>query len=240
MSLVPTWLKNARWAYKIGDWAGEFAYDTTAQLLVEVRVEMFTDTTFPADAMECHLHFTVDRSLEPAGFDRRPQLDALAQEVGEAVDALWDGLGGQISVFARIIQTSSETDVNRFETGVWIARPGNAPASLCPREVALCLSYFGARNLPGMRGRIFLPVAYSGSIALARPDQSLMADALDLGRAFAAAGGTGTQWSVYSRTQGLAFSITDSWVDDEWDTQRSRGLNPTARMEAKHDEAEVL
>jgi hypothetical protein len=233
---IPPWVKYARWAYKAGDWLGEFLHDISELLLVEVTVEMFTDSLIAEDAMECTVYFTIDElPLEENVYFTSIQLDSIAQDVGEAFEP-W-GAGGQLRVTSRILTRDSEPPEAGAAIGRWEAHAGVVAASLCPREVALCLSYFGGRNLPGMRGRIFLPVAYTGTWAGVRPTSTLAGAALELADRLAAVGSGGTDWSVYSRTQGLAFSITDSWVDDEWDTQRSRGLRSTTRVSATHDEA---
>jgi hypothetical protein len=38
-----------------------------------------------------------------------------------------------------------------------------------------------------------------------------------------------TFWVVYSRKTGGDAQVTNVWVDDEWDTVRSRGLRGTVR-----------
>lgn len=108
---------------------------------------------------------------------------------------------------------------------------GNAPQSGCPREVALCLSYYSERNLPRQRGRIFLCAGMNGTIGTpaVRPDESERLLALNLGQAIADVGGADVDWVVYSPTDGEARSISHAWVDDEWDTIRSRGLDSTDR-----------
>jgi hypothetical protein len=42
-----------------------------------------------------------------------------------------------------------------------------------------------------------------------------------------------TNWIVYSKVAGAGYGVSDYWVDDEWDTQRSRGLRATTRQTAK-------
>ncbi len=117
----------------------------------------------------------------------------------------------------------------------------DSPPGSSPREVALCLSFRGAQNVPRQRGRIFVgPVAPTG----VRPGTDVRNAILQLGQAFADLGGQNVDWCVYSPTTRGAGAALDSsfipvkrcWVDDEWDTMRSRGLRPTSRVELAIDE----
>lgn len=117
---------------------------------------------------------------------------------------------------------------------------GSPPGS-SPRELALCLSFRGSQNVPRQRGRIFVgPVAPTGL----RPGLEVRNAILQMGNEFAGLGGADVDWCVYSpTTRGAAAGLGDSffpvkkmWVDDEWDTMRSRGLRPTSRVEQDLDE----
>nr|CRY96720.1 hypothetical protein [uncultured prokaryote] len=109
-----------------------------------------------------------------------------------------------------------------------------------PAEVALVAS-FQADPQSGVpqarrRGRIY--VSGWGAATNApdgRPKQTLITA---LNNAIASlqtdifAIGTGTDlvlWGVYSRTSDSFAKITNGWVDNSWDTQRRRGISPTAR-----------
>lgn len=100
-----------------------------------------------------------------------------------------------------------------------------------PREVALCLSYYSERNLPRNRGRLFIG---PWSSANERPSSGQIAQLTALKDLLADLGGVDVQWCVYSRTTpgGLDEKfkqVSAGWVDNEWDTVRSRGLKATAR-----------
>jgi hypothetical protein len=110
-----------------------------------------------------------------------------------------------------------------------------------PREVALCLSFRGAENVPRQRGRIFCgPV----NAQTERPADAIRTICLSLATGLANIGGTNVDWCVFSRasvgpTGGLADAfhpVKQAWVDDEWDTQRSRGLRATTRSTLTLDE----
>jgi len=111
-------------------------------------------------------------------------------------------------------------------------------ANPVPSEVALCLSYSATDNVAGaprFRGRIYLPLGSAAS----RPTVTQMNAVLALGQGLAAAGNAGnTTWKMRSRIgTGTALNpvpvfrkIESISVDDEWDTQRSRGMRATQRI----------
>lgn len=98
-----------------------------------------------------------------------------------------------------------------------------------PREVALCLSFFSDRNLPRQRGRLYLgpwPKSRMGE----RPDATTLAEANALGVSLANVGGVDIDWGVWSSMDNAFRKATHKWVDNEWDTIRSRGLEATTRV----------
>jgi len=117
-----------------------------------------------------------------------------------------------------------------FPLGEHTVQLGASPASQGPREVALCLSYFGERNLPRTRGRMFLGVFCAGwGAADARPNGAIRTLACDLGQGIADLGGADVSWVTFSSIDGHHEQVTQCYCDDEWDTVRSRGLIPTDR-----------
>lgn len=114
---------------------------------------------------------------------------------------------------------------------------GQIGSNVGPREVALCLSFYADRNLPRNRGRIYIG-PWEQTKMQERPAASTGTDPLTslslLHQGLQDIGATNIQWCVYSpRTStdlSVAFKkVTAGWQDNEWDTQRSRGLRPTAR-----------
>ena len=121
-----------------------------------------------------------------------------------------------------------------------------------PAEVAFCLSYRAAQvsgqNAAHRRGRIYLgPLStlsdsFDTATSVSRPTLQLQNDALEAGRNLrAAALAIGYTWSVYSKRSvelgapgnGGTFGtepIAEFLVDNAWDTQRRRGVRPTARL----------
>lgn len=108
-----------------------------------------------------------------------------------------------------------------------------------PNEVACCLSYH-AEPQPGVnrqswRGRMYLgpfcTTAIEAVAANARPGATFKAQILNTGAIFFAnlldLSGSGSKAVILSKKTGFAYPIDNVSVDDEWDTQRSRGLRAT-------------
>lgn len=101
-------------------------------------------------------------------------------------------------------------------------------ATLAPREVAVPLRYYAARNLVGLRGRLFIGfqlVSNMGEFV----GTVLANKILNLGTALAAVGGVQTSWVFASSlgtligTTGFSFhDITNIWVNDQWASVKSR------------------
>lgn len=97
-----------------------------------------------------------------------------------------------------------------------------------PREVALCLSFYSERNIPRRRGRLYIG-PWASNFMTMRPSANVRQEAADLAAALQGIGGVDVDWQVYSRADNAYRKVTNWWVDDEWDTQRSRGLRATTR-----------
>ena len=110
------------------------------------------------------------------------------------------------------------------------------PATPIPREVALCLSYDNTPNLPRPRGRSDVPAWWLTTSPGNRPATTEMQKLMDLAAAFGNLGGVDIDWSVHSKVAGTTEKVTNYWVDDEWDTQRRRGLKATRRLTATTSE----
>jgi hypothetical protein len=112
---------------------------------------------------------------------------------------------------------------------------GVAAPSAGPRELALCLSYFTTYNRPRFRGRLFLPYTWLGGQPGMRPTTTQMDNALGFAPAVLTKNlPAQANWVVWSTVEKKSKGgVSDIWVDDEWDTMRSRGLEPTTRVTAK-------
>jgi len=120
------------------------------------------------------------------------------------------------------------------------ATAGGTDGSL-PREVALCLSFksTGAGNPRRKRGRVFIgplikSVCVDGPGFAPMPTNALQETLRVAAQALAEdSGAGGLPWSIFSKvnTAQHMSTVTAWWVDNEFDTQRRRGLRSTARVE---------
>lgn len=226
---VPPWVKYVRWAYKYGPDVYDWIEEQLRPRLYRVEVQMFTDSLMDEDAMINIVYFTLGSGIYTA--------EDCAEDVGQAFASAWGSGSGQLRSAVYELRDDASSSNAGSPIASWSTNVGQAPSSLCPREVCLCLSYFAGDNLPSQRGRIFLPVPYAQVPTTAKPSATLMERAMELARQLSNIGEVDVDWSVYSRTNEVAMSITDSWCDNEWDTQRGRGLRPTARVAQTHSEA---
>lgn len=112
-----------------------------------------------------------------------------------------------------------------------VVNEGVAGEANFPREVALCLSYYGERNLPRTRGRIYLCAAIARNFGAdhVRPTPGDMAYVMMLAQGIADLGGADVDWITWSSIDGAHEKVQHAWCDNEWDTMRSRGLRSTTR-----------
>jgi hypothetical protein len=118
-----------------------------------------------------------------------------------------------------------------FPKGEHTVGAGLAPVTSRPRETALCLSYYGERNLPRTRGRIYFCPAIGQNLTLdsVRPGLGSRNELLRMAQGIADLGGPDVDWSWRSRVGNDNGPVKTAYVDDEWDTIRSRGLDPSTR-----------
>lgn len=186
--------------------------------LLRFQVAAQMDSTLPRDALVNTLHFN-DQGV---GSDA----DGLCADLLAIFQSGWYANPCQITVDAYNVGAPPQYPVGHAE-----ANMGLSPASSCAREVSICLSYYATRNLPRQRGRIYLALcgtSYANDTA--RPPTARMTAALDLATDFSNLGGVDVDWQVYSPTDAVGRNVTNAWVDDEWDTMRSRGLRGSARQ----------
>lgn len=105
------------------------------------------------------------------------------------------------------------------------------------RELALCLSFFNENNRPRNRGRLYIPVCFTGQNANgAVADGQLTQKVADLVPIFTGLGGIDVDWGVWSTVDSQFRKATDWFVDNSWDTQRRRGKRATARVKGTTSE----
>lgn len=105
--------------------------------------------------------------------------------------------------------------------------------SSIPNEIALCLSFEGA-PLPGSdparrRGRVFLgPLGGINDSTTSRPQAARIAEVQAAAQALLD-NATGAAWAVYSTVDAQTVPVASGWIDNEYDTMRSRGRKATTR-----------
>jgi hypothetical protein len=97
-----------------------------------------------------------------------------------------------------------------------------------PEARALCLSYYADQNIPRRRGRMYLG-PWPASQMAERPGDVPTGELGLLATRLSGLGGINVQWVQYSPSTGEFHNVTNFWIDDEWDTIRSRGLRATKR-----------
>lgn len=194
--------------------------------LIEAHVAVAHDTPFPRDRIVNTLHFNhTALTLAPTDYD------SLANDLIGIWEGNWVDAGQPPEI--KVSLYNLDDPKPRAPVSVQIAHPASSPASQCPREVALCLSFYHDFNRPRNRGRIYLCPAARGLSALpAKPADALCNQALAMATAFAALGGSNVKWCVFSRMDNQHKPVTHAYVDNEWDTVRSRGLRATSRVAA--------
>jgi hypothetical protein len=192
-----------------------------------LQVSWQKDTTAPRDRMLITPHFNdIGATTDPQNLcnDLLAGLNTITPTTGELRVKAYDAQGS----------------VPVYPQGDAIVNTGATQATAVPRELAICLSFYGERNVPRQRGRLYIPAWFLGITTPAlRPPQPItkMTDLVNL---FTGLGGPDVDWCVYSRRLDNPFSITDWWYDNEWDVIRARGMVGTARVKGTTTEAGAL
>lgn len=106
-----------------------------------------------------------------------------------------------------------------------------------PSEVAMCLSFQGEKvsgtSQARRRGRIYLgPLAADGVASDGRPSSTLTTAVRTFGVNLLAGSGPSPAtylWTVWSTVDDGPVTVDNGWVDNAFDTQRRRGIQPTTR-----------
>lgn len=181
---------------------------------------MMADTALVRDRVVMTPHFN------DVGIGTDP--DTLCEDLATALQTYFlPANGREISVTAYDAQGTPPV----LPQGNAIRNVGLAPVSSSPREVALCLSFYAGTNTPRRRGRLYIPyfAISTSSAGGPRPGSVDRTKVGALVPILTGLGGTDVDWCVYSRVDDTPHAVTNWWVDDEWDTQRTRGLRSTTR-----------
>lgn len=190
------------------------------------QVAIWTDSVAPRDAC------VVNPCFHDLGTS---DADGLAQDILDEFQTV--GPAGQIEVKLYDVTTPPPNPPLARK----IEAVGTSPQAACPREVALCLSFYADSNVPRRRGRLFIPIHWikAGTTAAlgVRPSTGDRTTIGGIADKLANIGGVDVDWVVWSERSQQHHSVTNWYVDDEWDTVRSRGLRPTTRTIGTVDES---
>lgn len=111
------------------------------------------------------------------------------------------------------------------------------PPTELPAEVALCVSFYAGQNRPRYRGRVYLgpfvttanQEETTGGGQRSAPTASLVDRCAGALKRLIQDPLT-QNLAVYSEMDNVARVVTNGWVDDAWDTIRSRGQAATRRV----------
>lgn len=191
----------------------------------KVQVSTALDTILPRDRIVNTFHLDDHGALsDPSG---------LAEDTGALFETIYSS-GREIDV--RLYDTGSPPNYPLGQHVRNLGVPG--PASTRPREVAICLSYYGERNLPRTRGRMYICVAAGQNLTMStnRPNEFAANQCLDLATGIAGLGGPDVDWIYWSSIDGSHGPVKHAFVDDEWDTVRKRGFKPSTRWQRSYSE----
>lgn len=198
---------------------------STARFTVSVQ----HDSALPRDAIVNTIYLRHNTVGVITGFDT----DALAADLAQVYEEkLFVGTALR-AITVKAYDTAGPPPHD--PVSVHVRNPDGVPVpASSPSEIALCLSFKGGQR-PWERGRIFLApwMTQEGRMPQnisARPYDALMTPLLDLAEGFAGLGGIDIDWVVHSKTHATDTKVQSAWVDDEWDTQRRRGLKATRRL----------
>jgi len=182
------------------------------------------DTAAPRDRVTITPHF---ETLNPA-----PDIQQLCEDLLAGLQGIKNHTG-EVQVRGYDAQGSKPV----YPQGSAIVNAGLPQSVNNPREIAVCLSFYGERNVKRQRGRLYMPLYFlslsSNTIRPVPPIPEMQAVA----ELFQGLGGVDVDWVVYSRLLDRAFPVTDWWYDNEWDIMRSRGGKGTTRVTGTTSEA---
>lgn len=197
---------------------------------LRVQVSLGIDSGIPEDRPVNTFHFSGDATVGVYG-DIADALGDFYESLRSRMPSYINATGGRIKMYN---MSDPEPRVPVFDEAMVLA--GGGTGSSLPAEVALCLS-FQALRISGTdqshrRGRIFWgPLNTSQVDTAGRPSTSTVTALKNAGQVLwgASEASSTFKWCVFSPTITTLANVHDGWVDNAFDTQRRRGLVPTAR-----------
>jgi len=159
-------------------------------------------------------------------------LEGMCQDIAELWQTRYGLANHEIQVKAYDVDATPN-----YPRAIATVNAGSVWPANIPREVALCLSFAGDnRGNKSERGRIYLaPYLGVGLDAIGlRPTSQHMNWALqwygEPNASLPDLGGVDWKFGVFSPTYSKFTQSQQAWCNDEWDTQRRRGLRETTRV----------
>lgn len=169
-------------------------------------------------------------------------VDLLFDLYAQGTPALFDYYAGYLDFAQAHVKVY---DINDPEPRVPVAdipfasSPDALSGTNLPEETACCLSFQAAQQSGSpqarRRGRVFLgplntAAAGSNDDTPSRPNNTFLTLLAAEGASLISEGTNGLWWGVWSRVDNVIRRVENGWVDDAWDTQRRRGVEPTQRV----------
>lgn len=147
----------------------------------------------------------VRASCKHIGYEVNPTTGDTGEPIGEKAFTLSAaGAGGTIDMPQEVAICASERSITD---------------TTLPRRRRTGRQYIGPWNLRAMHQGTGNP----------KPDAATILAVAESSEYLASQSGAGSDWVIYSRAAGAVSVIDYGWVDDEWDTQRRREIDATAR-----------
>lgn len=198
---------------------------------IRAQVILHTDDNTPANYVTNSLAF-----LSPGTFADFTGLTALIKAFYDDIPATY--LSSELAQNGHEIKyydlpgtpPNYPVEEDTFNLGT---NPGGTPL---PQEVAVCLSFQGART-PGFpqarrRGRIYIGTLGTAANTSGRPTAAFitaLTTAATTFKADVAALADPLDWAIWSVVDQAPVTVDNGWVDNVFDTQRRRGLLETSR-----------
>jgi hypothetical protein len=204
--------------------------------IVRAHVEWLVDDQYPENNIVNVPHFNVGAVIP--GDD--PSWGELAAEIAEESSA-WQKASA-VGHRVKVKVYDAEAPKPNYPHAVYENNETQRNLTNWPHELALCLSYYAVHNVQRHRGRLYLtPGLMFNSQGLDTfATGTMMQKMADYAKVLEGIGGVNVDWCVWSRVDRKAYSVTDYWVDNEWDVQRRRGLKATQRITGATNEARAL
>jgi hypothetical protein len=214
--------------------------------ILRAEFTSFWNGDLPRDNIVNTVHFRdndTDGILEGLGFlpSVAPDFNATATNWATAFKGYFDAASGFAAgrgVTCKLYDLGAAKPRPVLGEGTVAATNTRATSTAGNSDVSICASFYGTRNLPRQRGRSYLGYLTQST---AGSQQPTAAQLLSMVAYFDMLAGlqlqvpdpgtnTDVDWVVYSPTSGSAWKVTQGWIDNEWDTQRRRGLKPSSRQ----------